>query len=309
MKKTVINILAVATFLLFSLLVPTGTFGAKAVKITHAISIYSDNGGENLKPLKQPEGVACNDESLFIVADSGNGRLLQFTIQDGDIKAAAEFRSPQLSYPTKVLLNSRGDIYTLDGKHNRIVHLGPDGTFKGIIEPKGLPSPAAFVPKSFDIDKNDNIYILDIFSERVLVLNPEGEYQKQIKFPGEYGFFSDLSTDFRESILLIDSIGAQVFIAFKNSEVFSPLTGSLKEHMRFPANLTTDNRGRIYLVDRNSSLIIFIGQDGSFLGTASNMGWKDGLLNYPSQMCINNKGEIFIADTNNNRIQIFRLVK
>jgi hypothetical protein len=79
--------------------------------------------------------------------------------------------------------------------------------------------------------------------------------------------------------------------------------------MRFPTSLDTDKRGRINLVDRNGSKIIILGQDGSFLGRLSAMGWREGFLNYPSQLCLNNKGEIFIADTNNNRIQIFAVVE
>ena len=93
----------------------------------------------------------------------------------------------------------------------------------------------------------------------------------------------------------------------KEGQFFSPLTVSLKEYMRFPSNLSTDVRGRIYLIDRNGGSVIILGQNGSFLGRQSGMGWKEGRLNYPSQICINNKGEVFIADTNNNRVQIFSI--
>ncbi|MCG6916346.1 MAG: hypothetical protein LJE89_02245, partial [Deltaproteobacteria bacterium] len=90
---------------------------------------------------------------------------------------------------------------------------------------------------------------------------------------------------------------------------FSPITSSLKEYVRFPASLTTDDRGRIYLVDRNGGSIIILGQDGSFLSRQSGMGWKEASLNYPGQMCINKEGEVFVADTRNSRIQIFKLVE
>lgn len=172
-----------------------------------------------------------------------------------------------------------------------------------------MPSPTEYIPRSFDIDKDDNIYILDILSERVLVLDPKGKYQRHIKFPKDYGFFSDISIDFKGNILLIDSINAVVYSAANDSTHFSPLSKNLKEYMRFPTSIATDRRGRIYVVDRNGSRIVIIGQDGAFLGVQSGFGWEEGLLNYPSQMCINNKDEVFIADTNNNRIQIFTLFK
>lgn len=292
----------VTCLMLVLLLMPSA---AEAVKLKHVISVYLDGQGRGIK---QPESVAC-DEDTFIVADTGNGRLLKYTFQNGNLETGiTEFKVQQLPYPIRIRMNSKNEIYALDGKQRRIIHLSPEGIFKGYIEPD-IPSPASYIPRGFDIDEKDNIYILDVLSERVLVLNPEGKYQKHIKFPKDYGFFSDISIDFKGNILLIDSINAMVFFAAKDSESFSPLSKSLKEYMRFPTSLTTDMRGRIYLVDRNGGQIIILSHEGSFLGWLSSMGWKEGLLNYPSQLCINSNGEVFIADTNNSRIQIFVLLK
>jgi hypothetical protein len=282
-------------------------FGEGAMKFRYKTSIYADDQG---LALKQPEGVACDGESLLIVADTGNGRLLRYSIEEGAIGGrTVEIKVEKLSYPIKTEINSKGEIYTLDRKQRSIVRVSPNGEFRGYLNLTGLPSPTAYVPRSFTVDKNDNIYILDILSERVLILDPAGRYVRQIKFPQEYGFFSDVAVDFKGTVLLIDGVDGKVFSAAKNSASFSPLTRSLKEYVRFPTNLTTDDRGRVCLVDRNGGSIIILGQDGSFLSRQSGMGWKEGSLNYPAQMCINNKGEVFIADTRNHRIQIFAIVE
>jgi len=282
-------------------------FSEGAMKFRYMASIYADDKGLGLK---QPEGVACDGESLLIVADTGNGRLLKYSIQEGAIEVGTvEIKVDQLSYPIKTEINSRGEIYILDRRQRSIIRLTPAGEFRGYLQPVGLPSPSAYVPRSFTVDRNDNIYILDILSERVLILDPAGRYVRQIKFPDEYGFFSDVAMGFRGTVLLIDIVDGMVFSAGKNSASFSRLTSSLKEYVRFPANLTTDDRGRIYLADRNGGSIIILGQDGSFISRQSGMGWKEGSLNYPAQMCLNNKGEIFIADTRNHRIQIFAIVE
>jgi len=278
-----------------------------AMKFRYMTSIYADDKGLGLK---QPEGVACIGESLLIVADSGNGRILRYSIKEGAIEVGTlEIKLDQLSSPIKTEINSRGEIYILDRKQRSIVRLSPAGVFLGYLQPAGLPSSTAYIPRSFTLDKSDNIYILDILSERVLILDPGERYVRQIKFPQKYGFFSDLAVDFRGTVLLIDGVDGKVFSAAKNSASFSPLTSSLKEYVRFPASLTTDERGRIYLVDRNGGSIIILGQDGSFLSRQSGMGWKEGSLNYPAQMCINRKGEVFVADTNNSRVQVFLMVE
>jgi len=288
------------------LLLPVKSFSAETVKFRHLQSIYFD---EKQGGLKQPEGVACNEKGLLIVGDTGNDRLLRYSYNDRSLKAGAEIKVQQLSNPIRLQMNSKGEIFALDGKKRRILRLNPDGTFKGYVDAEGIPSPSAFVPRSFKIDRNNNIYILDIFSARVLALNSEGKYQKQIPFPKDYGFFSDLAVDSKWTLLLIDCVKAMVFSAPKDSNTFSPLTKDLREYLNFPTSITTDNRGTVYVVDQNGSGIVILGQDGSFQGRQLNMGWNEGLLYFPSQMCINDNGEVFIADRDNSRVQIFSLVK
>jgi len=302
--KTLVLIIAV----LSSSLLSDASFGAETLKFSYITSIYTDptgTAGQDGTPLKQPEGIACNDQSLVVVADTGNGRLLRYNFRDQTISGGSPaIKVPELPYPTRLQLNSKGEIFALDRKNRRIVRLTSAGAFNGYLNPTGLPSPT-YVPRSFCIDRNDAIYVLDIFSERVLMLNAEGQYLGQKKFPKDYGFISDLTVDFKGTIFLIDSIEAAVYSAGENSAAFSPVAQNLKEYMRFPSAITTDKRGHMYLVDRNGGRVVILGPDGSFLGRLSAMGWKEGLLNYPAQLCINSRGEIFIADTNNNRIQVF----
>jgi hypothetical protein len=282
------------------------SFSAEAVNLKYIQSIYFDEKGSSMK---QPEGVACSDKSVLVVGDTGNDRLVRYTFQEKSLKAGAEIKIPQLSSPIRPQINSKGEIFALDGKRRRVVSLTPEGAFKGYVDPEGVPSPSTYVPRSFKIDRNNNIYILDIFSGRVLVLNSEGKYQKQIPFPTDYGFFSDLSVDSKGTIFLVDCVKAMVFSAAKDSNSFSPFTKNLREYLNFPTSITTDTRGTIFIVDENGSGIVILGQDGSFQGRQLNMGWNEGLLYFPSQMCINDKGEVFIADRGNSRVQIFTLVK
>jgi hypothetical protein len=289
-----------------AMLLPTNSFSAETVKFRYVQSVYFDEKGGGLK---QPEGVACNEKSLLVVGDTGNDRLVRYSFQEKSLKVGTEIKIPQLSNPIRIQINSKGEIFALDGKRRRVVKLTPEGAFKGYVDPEGVPSPSTYVPRSFEIDRNNSIYILDIFSARVLVLNSEGKYQKQFPFPKDYGFFSDLCVDSKGTLFLIDCVKAMVFSAAKDSNSFSPLTKSLREYLDFPTSITTDNRGTIFIVDQNGSGIVLLGADGSFVGRQLTMGWNEGLLYYPSQMCINEKGEVFVADRGNSRVQIFTLIK
>ncbi len=282
------------------------THSFAALKLRHIVSVYRD---VQEKQLKQPEGVACSKDALFVVADTGNGRLVLYTFQGKTAQALQEIKVPQLTYPVRVQIGARGNIFALDEKQRRIVRLSPAGEFQGYLEPAGLPGTTTLVPRSFKIDGNGTIYILDIFSKNVVVLDAEGKFLKTIAFPEHYGFISDLSVDFKETVLLVDSVESIIYSASKDSKKFSPLTTSLKDSVNFPTNITTDKKGTIYLIDQNGGDIIIVGQDGSFQGRQLAMGWAEGLLRYPAQACINEKGELLVADRNNNRVQVYLIAE
>jgi sugar lactone lactonase YvrE len=287
------------------LALPLISFGAEA-KLRHAATAYLDSKEGSIR---LAEGVACNESSLLIVADTGNGRLLRYSFAGNELKGGEQIKVDQMSYPVRVQLSPGGEIFVLDGKQRRIVHLSPEGVFKGYLEPAGLPEPSSFVLRSFKIDSAGNIYMLDIFSDRVIVLDPSGKYLRHVAFPEKHGFISDLAVDSQGKIFLLDSVESMVYVAAKDSKEFSPLTQKLEGYVNFPASIAVDNRGTIYLADQNGSGIVVVGQDGSFLGRAVIFGWKDGFLRYPAQLCVNDKGEVYVADRENSRVQIFTVVR
>ncbi|MBI5576032.1 MAG: NHL repeat-containing protein [Deltaproteobacteria bacterium] len=277
---------------------------AEAVKFRMNAPVYVDGKGAGIK---LPEGVGCRGGSL-LVADTGNGRILRYAMSEGSWTPGAEIVLPQLPNPIRAEANSRGEIFVLDGKVRRIARISPSGEFQGYIAVSGDVQ-GAVVPRSFRIDKNDNLFVLDVFSARILVLDPAGKMQRQIPFPKEYGFFSDLAVDSGGNILLVDSVQGRVYKAAKDSAAVLPLSASLKEDAYFPVSIAADGRGNIYLVDQNGGGILILGQDGAVRGRRLSMGWKDGFLRYPAHMCVNEIGNVFIADRGNNRVEAFTIVE
>ena len=73
--------------------------GQESLKFRHITSIYSDDQGVSLK---QPEGVACSDDGVLVVADTGNSRLLRYRLKDNTVeRETLEFKVLQLAYPTR----------------------------------------------------------------------------------------------------------------------------------------------------------------------------------------------------------------
>jgi sugar lactone lactonase YvrE len=279
-----------------------GTSTAEGGKLRWIQSIYVDSQGRGIK---YPEGVACKGQDLY-VADTGNSRVLHYTYADESVSAVATFPLPKSS-PMILQVNSKGEVHFLDGRDRQITILDATGAKQGSLKPKGVPSSAEVIPRSFRIDGNDNIYILDVFSGRVVVVEADGKYLREIPVPKGAGFFSDLAVDSKGNVLLLDSVNAVVYSAAAGAKQFSQLSESLEEFVNFPTSLTTDSAGKIYLVDQHGSGLALLAPDGSFMGHKLGKGWNESRLYYPSQLCISDEGTLFIADRNNSRVQLFSI--
>jgi DNA-binding beta-propeller fold protein YncE len=274
-----------------------------AAKIKHLSTLYVDSAGVGLN---HPEGVACSDNSL-IVADTGNSQVVQFSISAQGVIPKAVFPVPDSSLLIAEL-DSKGNVYLLDGKSRSIIKLDQQGQVAGKVEPKGLPAPKDFIPRSFTFDKDDNLYLLDILSGRVLVLNSAAEFLRQYPFPEGAGFFSDLAVSPQGTIYLLDSVAGAIYTLSSGGETFELLSQGLKEYMNFPTNLAIDSKGTLYLSDQYGSGLVLVGRDGSFQGRKFGMGWEDGQFYYPAQVCISPQDTLVVADRNNNRVQVFTIL-
>jgi hypothetical protein len=266
--KTVAFACLLAATLLFGHLRLTAAEGAK---LRYLASVYFDDKGAGLK---LPEGVACGGAGRLVVADTGNDRLLRFTYQDRTVNGGSEIKIPELSAPSRIQLNLKGEMLALDSKQRRIVHLGPEGDFKAVLAFDGVPPPATIVPKDFTIDPKDNVYVLDVFSARVLVLDAQGTFQKALAFPADAGFVSDLAVDAADNLLLLDSIKRRMFSADKDAKAFTPLGGDLRESVATLPTYMTASRGVIFVLEGVGSSIVGFGRDGSFLSRQLTMGGK-----------------------------------
>lgn len=294
----------IQSFLILSALFPL-TCQAAGVKYKQTSSIYLD---EKSGSIKYPEGVACNDKGVLIVADTANGRLLRYSFGAEGAKGGTEIKLPQITTPVRLQLTPAGDIYVLDGRQHRVVHLNPEGGFVGYLDPQGVPAPATVSPRSFRIAAGGVIYLLDLSGQRVLLLDATGKFIRQLPLPPDYGLASDLTVTAGGDILLLDGTQSKVAVAHKDAAAFTPLTKNLQEYVSFATYLTVDGQGNIYVVDQDGGDIVTLAPDGSYTGRIATLGWNEGQLYYPGQVSVCG-GTLAVADRNNSRIQLFESPK
>jgi sugar lactone lactonase YvrE len=287
-------------FLMIILLLPLQAFGADDVRFKYGRSLYADDKGVGMK---RPEGVACGKDRL-VVADTGNGRMLLYSIVDGEPRNGKELLLTQVMYPIRLAMSSKGDVFVLDGRQRKIARVSADGAFQNYVEISGLPVEGMVVPAGICLDSKDSLYLFDVAGSRVLVFGDDGKYQRQIILPKDYGFINDLTVDARGTVFLLDSVNAMVLSNAKDPAVFAAVTGTLKEDMKFPSNIMADDKGFLFITDQNGGGVVVVRPDGTAKRLFS-LGWKEGMLRYPAQVCLDKDGDLFVADRENSRIQEF----
>jgi DNA-binding beta-propeller fold protein YncE len=283
-----------------------GLTAAGLVRVSYLAAVYADDKDVGFH---LPEGVACGPKGLVVAGDTGNDRLVSFAYQDRTLGPPSVITVPQLAAPSRVRLNSKGEIYALDSRQRRIVHLDAGGQFKDVMSFEGVPPPATIVPKSFAIDSADNVYVLDEFSGRVVVVNAQGRFQRALAFPDGIGFGTDLAVDFEGNLLLLDSVKRRIFMAARGASTFTQLGGDLTASVVTMPTSITASKGIILVAEGSGGTIDVFGRDGRFVTRMLTQGRNEGALDHPAQICVNDKDEVAVADRDNSRIQIFQLTR
>ncbi len=275
---------------------------ADAVAFTPTTSIYEDDKN---RPLREPEGLACTDGGRLVVADTGNGRLLEFAFANRTVSGGSETKLAQLPYPTRVQIDSKGNLLVLDRKLRRIGRIDTKGAFGGYVELRSASTSDGVVPGAFKLDGSDNLYVVDVAKLEVVVADPSGNVSRRLPLPREGGAFTDVAVDSAGTVYVVDAARGMLWSAGKSDTAFAVLAKGLKEYASFPDYLVV-RRGRIFVVDQNGHGLVVLGNDGSYQGRQLSIGWNDGFLYYPGQLCVSEQGEAYVADRQNNRGQIFR---
>lgn len=294
--------LVTAAAILLTSPLSTPLAAAEILKLRHTATIYADAGDV---PLRVPQGVGCGPGDTFLVADSGNGRVLRVQLSGTLAQVTGIVKLPEIPYPIRVDGGSDGSMVVLDGRRRALARVRSDGSFGGWIDvPRPEEGPAPVV-RSFALGPGDALVVADVAAGRVVQLTTSGVLERVIDLPGEARGLSDVAVDARGSIFALDGVGRKVWVARSGESAFAPLSGSLSEDLDFPGAIDADAAGRLMVTDLAGGGVVILGPDGSFRGRQSAFGWKEGFLRYPADLCWSRRGLVVIADRENQRVQVF----
>ena len=264
---------------LFSLAGAATAANAQAVSFAGAQSDLTTS-------LSSPYGVAVDARGDVFVADSGNGRILEFPVD-----RAGPFAVPTSGLPTgssastAVGVDPFGDVFVVDTNDNRLVEIPPGVEQFTLTNASGLNTPIglAVIP--------GNVYIADLGNNRVVKVPVQGGSESTVPITG-------LSQPYD---VAVDSLGDLLIADWGNNRVirYSPATTQFNvvaSGLNGPQGVAVDSAGNTFLSDSGNNRVLMVpggGGDPIPVGSGFSM---------PTDLAIDSAESLYIADTSNNRV-------
>jgi RHS repeat-associated protein len=126
-----------------------------------------------------PKDVAINASTGDIyVADSGNGRVDEFSSSAAFIRAFGTSGGGRLSGPDGLAVGSGGSIWVADSGNNRVVEFSESGAYEAAFGTEGAGEVQFKEPKSIAVAGGD-LYVDDFGNNRIEELTSKGVYVRQ----------------------------------------------------------------------------------------------------------------------------------
>ncbi|MEI6221139.1 MAG: flippase activity-associated protein Agl23 [bacterium] len=230
--------------------------------------------------------------------------------------------SAKFSEVEAVALDSKQNIYVVDGKNYRVQKFDSTGKFITAFGKEGsgngeFKNPAqegaapAAGPSGIAIDAKDNIYVTDTWNHRIQKFSSQGEFISTFGKPG----VSDTEPEFwgPRGIIII---GNEIFVTDTGNKKVKkfdlegkPLkvwggSGSSDSLFNEPIGITADNK-YVYVADTWNHRIQKFDHEGTFIAQWPVAGWQDQHNNNEPGLTLDSTGNILATDPPNHRILQF----
>ena len=257
-----------------------------------------------------------------------------------------------LSFPTDIAVDESGSIYVVDQGNNKIRRIDRRGIITTVAGNgqygyggDGGPATAAalYIPEAITVDSMGNLYVADSNNYRIRKVDTSGvittvvgngaECRYRLDTCGErspavsarIGFPDGLTVDragnlyfserggYLTRIRKVDTHGLITTFAGSGQSGYSGDGGpAVDASLRYPADLSADSAGNIYIADiwdnrirkvNTSGIITTVAGSGT-RGSAGDGGSAlSASLSSPYGAAVDPEGHLYIADTGNNRIR------
>ena len=267
--------------------------------------------GRSVGMLKQPWGVAVNDQDEIAVTEFSNHRVSVFSSDGTHIISFGKKgrNNGEFNFPLGIAFDRNGNIVVADCFYCRVQLFSENGKFLSKFGERGSYDRQLKSPDGLSITKNGDIIVTNGMNKLIKIFSPSGECLR--KFGGEgslinpyhciqqgqYFIVSDCGDN---SIKMFDLEGKFIFKFGKK--------GNKEGEFNRPRHLSVNKEGFLMVCDAYNHRVQVFELSGKFVTKFGSGGGKTGQFKLPASTANLRAGRIVVCDKGNNRIQVFEQI-
>ena len=261
--------------------------------------------GEHI--LKNPWGVAVNEQDEIAVSDNGNHKIHLFKSDGTHIKSFGEqgVQHGEFAWPTATTYHGDNIIVADQGNH-RVQVLSRQGGYLGHFGGKGSLDHQFNFPFGLSVNSDGNIIVADKENKLVKIFSADGQFLH--KLGTECSFTKPLHCIQHKNYLIVSDNGDHSVKLFDRKGNFLykfGKKGNADGEFNSPHCLSVDKAGHLMVCDTVNHWIQVFNLSGKFVAKFGTKGSGIGEFDRPVSAAVLSDGKIVVSDFGNSRMQIF----
>ena len=257
--------------------------------------------------LKNPWGVAVNEQNEIAVSDVGNHKIHFFRGEGTYIKSfGGEGTKPgEFNRPAGIAFHVNNIILAEQSNH-RVQEVSKQGQYLGHFGEEGSLDRQLNGPCGLSIDSDGNILVADSLNKSIKIFSSGGHILSKI---GKEGSFTEPFHCIQHDNYLIvsdsDDHSVKLFDRKGNFLYKFGKKGNADGEFNIPRCLSMDKAGHLMVCDKGNYRIQVFDLSGKFVTKFGRKGSGMGEFDTPVSATVLSDGKIVVTDFQNHRIQLF----
>ena len=257
--------------------------------------------------LKDPWGVAVNEQDEIAVSDVGNHKIHLFKSDGTHIKSFGEEGTQQGEFkrPAGITCHGNNIIVAEQGNH-RVQQISKQGQYLSHFGEQRSLDRQLNNPCGLLIDSDDNFLVADNVNKLIKIFSAGGQFLSKIGNEGS--FTRPCHCIQHDNYLIVSDAGGHSVKLFDRKGNFLDKFGKQGNgdgEFNKPDCLSMDKVGDLMVCDTSNHRIQVFDLSGKFVAKFGTKGSGMGKLNAPVSAAVLSDGKIVVSEINNSRIQVF----
>ena len=257
--------------------------------------------------LKNPWGVAVNEQDEIHVSDVGNHKIHLFKSDGTHIKSfgGKGAQHGEFDFPSGTVYHG-DNIIVAEQSNHRVQVLSRQGGYLRLFGGEGSLDHQLNFPTGLYINSDGNIIVADRNNKLIKIFSADGQFLNKLGTEGS--FIEPFHCIQHDNYLIVSDRGDHCVKCFDRKGNFLCKFGKKGNgdgEFNSPDCLSMDKAGHLMVCDSLNHRIQVFDLSGKFVAKFGSKGSGMGEFNEPVSVAVLSDGKIVVTDLNNSRIQIF----